>query len=174
MIAVLFMEMENINQPKKWISTYFNLHPLISRQGMNFSPPRSHHVFPSMDWLQGNLTRNHGSSHGSILQVKGTPPNVLSIQCCYQFHQNVGGIETIPPIFGLIRNISLVCLKVGTVNPCNPQIHPNPLFLIIMFLCSPSRKMATNWWYPLVICYIAIENHHFLAGTIHYFYGHFQ
>ena len=27
MIAVLFMEMGNINQPKKWISTYFNLHP---------------------------------------------------------------------------------------------------------------------------------------------------
>jgi hypothetical protein len=100
MIAVLFMEMGNINQPKKWISTYFNLHPLISRQGMNFSPPRSHHVFPSMDWLQGNLTRNHGSSHGSILQVKGTPPNVLSIQCCYQFHQNVGGIETIPQFLG--------------------------------------------------------------------------
>ena len=28
--------------------------------------------------------------------------------------------------------------------------------------------------YPLVICYIAIENHHAINGKIHYFYGHFQ
>ena len=28
--------------------------------------------------------------------------------------------------------------------------------------------------YPLVNCHIAMANHHFLAGKIHYFYGHFQ
>ena len=29
-------------------------------------------------------------------------------------------------------------------------------------------------WYPLVICTIAMENHHAINGTIHYFNGHFQ
>ena len=28
--------------------------------------------------------------------------------------------------------------------------------------------------YPLVMTNIAIENHHVIAGKIHYFYGHFQ
>ena len=28
--------------------------------------------------------------------------------------------------------------------------------------------------YPLVNCYITMENHHFIAGKIHDFYGHFQ
>ena len=28
--------------------------------------------------------------------------------------------------------------------------------------------------YPLVICYIAMENHHAINGKIHYFYGHCQ
>ena len=28
--------------------------------------------------------------------------------------------------------------------------------------------------YPLVNVYIAMENNHFIAGKIHYFYGHVQ
>ena len=27
--------------------------------------------------------------------------------------------------------------------------------------------------YPLVNCYIAMENHHAINGNIHYFYGYF-
>ena len=37
-----------------------------------------------------------------------------------------------------------------------------------------SRKPTDFWSYPVVVTNIAMENHHEINGTTHYFYGHFQ
>ena len=39
---------------------------------------------------------------------------------------------------------------------------------------SRTCHISRNQFYPLVNCYITMENHHFFNGKIHYFYGHFQ
>ena len=42
------------------------------------------------------------------------------------------------------------------------------------FLLSQQKGGFFFMPYPLVYCHITMENHHFIAGKIHYFYGHFQ
>ena len=40
--------------------------------------------------------------------------------------------------------------------------------------CGKPKKNQKKTIYPLVNVHITMENHHFVAGKIHYFYGHFQ
>ena len=58
--------------------------------------------------------------------------------------------------------IPSVTLQIAFQRACSHMFHDFTASLLVYFR------------YPLVNVYITMENHHFIAGKIHYFYGHVQ